>query len=224
MKIIETLKKWNGSDLTRGVYPVVIFVTGWYIVANVYRLMLGQEDIVYVVVWALVPLAFVYLAAKDVKLRFRWSVLSVVGIIMILAFAIFTCLEIASPYFDLASFFLSGLWDHFLWPIAFGLFFLCDLRELSKLFWLMLAPFAFFCLVLGNLCFILHVFFDKLIFPDFPGIFIFWWGVESWEELRALPWPDFVRGLTLLLQELPTFFSTIPIVIFHYLIKSIRKK
>ena len=123
----------------------------------------------------------------------------------------------------LSKLLLSRIMDHFLWPIAFGLFFLCDLRELPKRFWLMLSPFAFFCLVLGNLCFIVHVLFGKFIFPDFPGIFVFWWGVESWDELRALPWPEFIRGLILLLQELPTFFTTIPIVIFHYLIKSIGK-
>jgi len=86
MEIIETLKKRDGTDLTKVVYPIVIFLTGWYIVANVYRLLLGMEDPVYVVVWALVPVAFVYLAVKGVKLKFRWSVLSVVGIIMILVF------------------------------------------------------------------------------------------------------------------------------------------
>ncbi len=224
MEIMETIKKWNDTNLTRIVYPIVIFITGWYVVANVYGLLFGQEDLVYVVVWTLVPAAFVYLAVKGVKLKFRWSFLSAIGIAMILAFALSTCLEIVSPYFDLASFFLTGLWDHFLWPIAFGFFFLCDLRKLPKLFWLMLAPFAFFCLVLGNLCFIVHILFDKFIFPDFPGIFVFWWGVGSWEELRALPWPDFMRGLTFFLQELATFFSTIPIVIFHYLIKSVREK
>jgi hypothetical protein len=222
MEIIETLKKRDGTDLTKVVYPIVIFLTGWYIVANVYRLLLGMEDPVYVVVWALVPVAFVYLAVKGVKLKFRWSVLSVVGIIMILVFGFSAFFEVVSPYFDLASFFLTGLWDHFLWPIAFGLFFLCDLRGLPKRFWLLLAPFAFFCLVLGNLSFILHALLGEAIFG--PGILVFWWGVESWAELKALPRPEFIRGLTFLLQELPTFFTTIPIVIFYYLIKSVRKK
>jgi hypothetical protein len=222
-RILDALGELNGTDLTKVVYPVVIFITGWYIVANVYSLFLGEGDPVYVTVWTLVPVAFLYLAVKGIKLEFRLSALSVIGFVMILAFTSFVFLEAISPYFDLPSFLLTGLWDHFLWPIAFGLFFLCDLRGLPKCFWLLLSPFAFFCLVLGNLAFVTHAFFGKSIIPDFPGILVFWWGVESWEELNALPWPDFLRGLTFFLQELLTFFSTIPIVIFYYLSKSIRE-
>jgi multidrug transporter EmrE-like cation transporter len=224
MRLIETLRDWNGTDLTKVAYPIIIFITGWYIVANLYNLFLGEGDPVYVTVWTLVPVAFLYLAVRGIRLKFRWSALSAIGFIMILAFTSFVFLEAISPYFDLPSFLLSGLWDHFLWPIAFGLFFLCDLRRLPRCFWLMLSPFAFFCLVLGNLAFITHAFFGKSIIPDFPGILVFWWGVESWEELSTLPWPDFIRGLTFFLQELVTFFSTSPAAIFYYLIKGIRRK
>lgn len=221
MKITEALKKWNGTDLTKVVYPIVIFLTGWYIVANVYRF--SELGPIYPVIWTLVPVAFAYLAIKGVKLKFRWSVLSVIGIILIAAFALSVCLEIASPHFDLANFFLTGQWDHFFFPIAFGLFFLCDLRGLPRRFWTMLAPFAFFCLVLANLSMIANVFFDKVTIEGAPGFFGFF-GVTSWAEFNTVPWPVFIRGLSFFLRELLTFFTTLPIVIIYYLIKSGRKK
>lgn len=226
IKIIETLKKWNGTDLTKVVYPIVILLTGWYIVANVYRLLSGKFPLTmipYTVIWGMLPIGFTYLAIKGVKLKFRWSVLSVIGIIIIAAFALSAYLEIASPYFDLHNFFLTGQWDHFFFPIAFGLFFLCDLRGLPRRFWVMLAPFAFFCLVLANLELIANVFFDKVIIEGPPGFFGFF-GVESWAEFNTVPRQYVIRGLGFYLREQLTFFTTLPIVIFYYLIKSVRKK
>lgn len=221
MKIIETLKKWNGTNLTKVVYPIIIFLTGWYIVANVYRLLSGEVDPIYTVIWALIPIAFAYLAIKGVKLKFRWSVLSVIGIILIAVFALSVCLEIASPYFDLADFFLTGQWDHFLFPIAFGLFFLCDLRRLPRRFWVMLAPFALFCVILANLIQIANVFFDKAVIEGAPGFFGFF-GVTSWAEFNIISQQVFIRGLAFYMRELLTFFTLFPIVIFYYLTKSVK--
>ena len=167
-------QKRKGADLSKIVYPTVILITGWYAVVNIYQIFTRQGDIVYTVVWALVPIAFVYLLLTGTKLKFRWSILSLIGMIMAGLFAFFVLLEIFSPHFDRKAFFFSGLWDHYLWPIAFGLFFLCDLRNLPKLFWLLLSPFAFFCLILGNLAFLTHTLFGKSIIPDFPGILVFW--------------------------------------------------
>lgn len=222
MKIIEILKKWNGTDLTKVVYPIVILLTGWYIIANVCRFFTERSltTIPYIVIWSLVPVAFVYLAIKNIKLKFRWSVLSIIGIIMILVFALSVCLEITSPYFNLANFFLTGQWDHFFWPIAFGLFFLCDLRGLPRRFWFMLAPLAFFCL-LPLLSLIANIFFDKYIEGP-PGFFTFF-GVKSWAEFNTVPQQYVVRGLGFFLRELLTFFTIIPIVIWYYIIKSVRK-
>jgi len=227
MKIIETLKKWNGTDLTKVVYPIIIFLTGWYIVANVYRLLFGEwvgqgGMVIYTIVWALLPIGFAYLALKGVKLKFRWSFLSVIGIILIAAFALSVCLEITSQYFDLANFFLTGQWDHFFFPIAFGLFFLCDLRGLPRRFWAMLTPFALFCLV-PNFLVIANVFFDKVIISGCPGFFRFF-GVESLAEFNKVPQQIFIRGMAFYLREQLTFFTTLPIVILYYFIKSMRKR
>lgn len=228
MKIVEALKKWDGTDLTKVVYPIVIFITGWYIVANVYRLLFGEwvgqtEMVIYTIVWTLLPIGFTYLALKGVKLKFRLSVLAVIGIILIAAFALSVYLETMSPYFDLVNFFLTGQWDHFLFPIAFGLFFLCDLRGLPGRFWAMLAPFAFMCLVLGNVSVIGDVFFNKVTMEGPPGFFGFF-GVESWAEFNTVPREIVIRGVAFYLREQLTFFTTLPIVIFYYLIKSRGKK
>jgi len=225
MKKLIFLKKFNGKDLTKIIYPIIIFLTGWYIVANAYRLFTGWPlyMIPYIIIWALLPMGFAYLAIKGVKLKFRWSVLSVIGIILVVAFVLSVCLEIASPYFNLSNFFLTGQWDHFFFPIAFGLLFLCDLRKLPRRFWAMLVPFAFFCLP-ANLSLISNVFFDNVLIDiegveGPPGFFVFF-GVRSWAEFSTVTWEYIVRGLAFYLREQLTFFTTLPIVILYYLLKS----
>ena len=221
MKIIETLKKWNGIDLTKIVYPIIIILTGWYIVTNIYNIFtewnLGMLG--YIIAFTLVPIGFIYLAFKKIKLRFRWSILSVIGIILIVVFLYDAILLFLGPDLKLSEIFLTGQWDHTFFPIAFGLFFLCDLRKMPRKFWFFPLLFAIICLT-PNLNVISNIFYDSWIIPEGPPGFFIFFGVESMAEVSALPQGEFVHGLTEYLQEQLTFFSLFPIVIFYYLIKS----
>ena len=88
-------KKINGTDLSKIIYSIIIFLTGVYIIPNLYKLatewdrapMIVATFLVYVVVFTLVPISFVYLALKKVKLEFKFSFLSVIGIILIVIFS-----------------------------------------------------------------------------------------------------------------------------------------
>ena len=79
------MRELDGLDLSRVVYPMAIAFTGWYIVANVYRLATEWNwaplMIVYTIAWALVPVGFVYITLKGVRLRFKSSILSIIGMI-----------------------------------------------------------------------------------------------------------------------------------------------
>lgn len=215
------ISRLNNIDLTKIIYPITIFLTGFYIIANLYRLPTewnwAPPMIAYTIAWTLVPIGFAYLALKRVRLKFKWSVLSVIGIILIVVFSLEAIGSF--PGAQLSDIFLTGIWDHTFFPIAFGFFFLCDLNELPKRFWLLLLPFALFNII-PNFFVVANVFFNSNILQDIgaPGFFVFF-GVSSWEELHALSNQEFIQGLTGYLTEQLTFFSLFPVVIIYHIFR-----
>ncbi len=218
------IRKLNGGDLSKVIYPIIILLTGLYIIPNVYRLFTewnwGPIYILYTAAFTLIPIGFIYLALKKVKLEFKWSFLSVVGIILIIIF-IHEVTEQYYPGAQLLSFFLTEGWDHISFPIAFGFFFLCDMDKIPKKFWFFLLPFGLLAFSVGNINVIANIFFEKqpIIFGA-PSFFGFFKDVNSWEGLRALPNQEFIFGLREFLHEFLTFFTLFPVVIFYYLFKN----
>ncbi len=223
---LRSLKKFNNTDLTKIIYPIVIFLTGWYSIVNLYRIpttwQWNPPMIIYSIAWALVPAAFVYIALRGVRLKFKWSVLSVVGIIIIVVFTHEAILLFMDTHIPLSQIFLTGQWDHTFFPLAFGLFFLCDLSKIPKRFWLLLLSFAIFNL-LPNLNVIFNLFFDKWVLSHNvesgpPGFFNFF-GAKNWEDVKMLSKQEFMHGLIEYLHEQLTFFTLFPIVIFYHLLR-----
>ena len=80
--IINSIRSLNGKDISNLVYPLAIFFTGWYIISNITRLV-GEWNydlimLVYTLFWGLIPVAFLYSWNKKVKLRFSWSLFSII--------------------------------------------------------------------------------------------------------------------------------------------------
>ena len=65
-----------------------------------------------------------------------------------------------------------------------------------------------------------NVLFDKVLIHHGGAGFFMFFGVESWAEFNMIPQQEFIHGLALYLREQLTFFTTLPIVIIYYLIKS----
>jgi multidrug transporter EmrE-like cation transporter len=216
------ISRLNNTDLTKIVYPITIFITGGYALMNLYTFVTGKRPtapmlIIVAIAFALITVGFVYLALKKVRLKFKWSVLSVIGIILIVVFS-----REAMDIHRL-DFFLTPGWDHTFFPIAFGFFFLCDLSKIPKKFWLFLLPFALLTFILGNAMLILNSIFDRNVFesinaPNYPFAFF---GVNNWEEFHAIPKNsqfigDFIQGF---LHEFLTFFTLFPVVIIYHIVR-----
>ena len=82
-------RKGRSIDLTKIVYPIILFLTWWYILAGIYRIVYvpswsggGANAVAYTILWATIPISFSYAAIRRVKLEFKWSVLSVIGMIL----------------------------------------------------------------------------------------------------------------------------------------------
>jgi len=221
------IKKLNGIDLTWIVYPIVILITGAYALMNLYVFVTGKQPaapmlIIVAISFALITVGFIYLASKKVRLNFKLSFLSVIGIILLVVF-IRESMDVHS-----LDFFLTPGWDHTFFPIAFGFFFLCDLGKLPKKFWFFLLPFALLTFFLGNAFLIFNSIFDRNVFqsinaPNYPFAFF---GVNNWEGFNAIPKNsqfigDFIQGF---LHEFLTFFTLFPIVIFYYLFRKEKDK
>lgn len=216
------LQKLNEIDLTWIVYPIAILITGAYALTNLYTFVTGKQSnalmpIIVAISFALITVGFIYLVLKKVRLNFKLSFLSVIGMILIVVF-IRESMDIHR-----LDFFLTQGWDHTFFPIAFGFFFLCDLSKLPKKFWFFLLPFALLTFFLGNAMLIFNSIFDKNVFqsinaPNYPFSFF---GVNNWEGFNAIPKNsqfirDFINGF---LHEFLTFFTLFPIVIFYYTLK-----
>jgi multidrug transporter EmrE-like cation transporter len=214
-------KKLNSIDLTKIVYPITILITGLYIIPTLYKLATewdwGPAYILYTTIFTLIPVFFICLALKKVRLKFKWSVLSVIGIILIIVFSI----EAKGHFYpgvQFLNFFLTSGWDHTFFPIAFGFFFLCDLSVIPRKLWLFLLPLALMAIITADLNVIANVFFEVNLFPG-PAFFHFF-GVSNWEGLHALSNQQFINGLREFLHEFLTFFTLFPIVIFYYLLRN----
>jgi len=214
------ISRLNNTDLTKIVYPITILITGLYIIPNLYKLATewnwGPTYVLYTTIFTLIPAFFICLALKKMRLKFKWSVLSVIGIILIIVFSI-EAREHFYPGAQLLNFFLTSGWDHTFFPIAFGFFFLCDLSVIPRKFWLFLLPLALMAIITADLNVIANVFFETNIFPG-PAFFHFF-GVSNWEGLHALSSQQFINGLREFLHEFLTFFTLFPIVIIYYLLR-----
>ncbi len=218
-------KRLNEINLTWVIYPIAILTTGVYALINLYNFVAKKQPaapmlIILAIIFALVTVGFIYLALKKIRLNFKLSFLSVVGIILIIVFTH----GIVDYFLGGHSFseFLHIGSDHWLFPIAFGFFYLCDLSKIPKKFWFFLLPFAFFAFFLGNAILIGNSIADRNIFqsinaPNFPFAFF---GVNNWQEIATLSsqqfFSGFIRGF---LEEFLTFFTLFPIVIFYYTLR-----
>lgn len=219
------IKRLNGINLTWIVYPIAILATGLYALINLYNFVTRNQPatpmlIILAIAFALVTAGFIYLATKKIRLNFKLSFLSVVGMILIIVF-VRGIIEYIFRGHSFSDFLLIGS-DHWLFPIAFGFFYLCDLSKIPKKFWFFLLPFAFFAFFLGNAILIGNSIADRNIFqsinaPNFPFLFF---GVNNWEEMHTISsqqlWNGFIDGF---LQEFLTFFTLFPIVIIYYLLR-----
>lgn len=223
------LKTMDSIELTWIVYPITILATGVYVLLNLYNFIAGNQPvapmlIIHSLIFALIPISFIYLAIKKIKLYFKLSFLSVIGIILISIFT-YGIIEYILGNHSFTEFLFIGS-DHWLYPIAFGFFYLCNLDKIPKKFWFFLLPFAFFAFFLGNMILIGNSIADRNIFqsinaPNFPFLFF---GINNWAELHALPTQQFLDGfIDGFLQEFLTFNTLFPIVIFYYLLKKKTK-
>jgi hypothetical protein len=205
----------------------MIFLSGWYFIPNLIRLYTIWDwqlmMIVYTIIWLLLPLSLCFLLIKGVKLRLRWSYISILGIFFIIIFSYIAIISMFRTDIGIINLFFSGWWDHIFFPIVFGLMFLCDLKIFPKWFWGLLLPFAFFNFV-PNLNILSNIFLDSwIIFSGSgegpPGFFSFF-GVNNWFEYSRItnePW--FLWSLGTYIREQLTFFSIIPISIIYHCFK-----
>ena len=230
-KIIISLKKLDNTDISKIAYPLIIFLTGWYIVANFYRLATIWSwfpvMIFYTTAWMLVTIGFIYLYYKKIRLIFRWSLLSIIGIILIIVFTLDAVFLIIDPYIQIEDILLTGQWDHTFFPLAFGLFFLCDFQRIPKKFWYFLLLFAMFNLI-PNLNVISNLVFNKWVLQapgegGPPGFNFF--NVNNWTEFNNLPRDsNFLKSIANYLEEQLTFFTLFPAVVIKNTIKKQENK
>lgn len=225
------MKNLEGTDLSILIYPITIILTGLYLIANISRLFgewnLDMGMVLYTISFTLIPISFIYLSLKRYKLKFRYSILSIIGVILIIVFLYEGIGLFLDPDITLKHILLTGQWDHTFFPLAFGFFFLCDLRKLPKKVWLMLLPFGIFCLI-PNIQVAANLLLNSNLIGNEqgggpPGLFVFF-GVESLEEISKLSQEEFNHGLIEYLHEQLTFFTLFPLTIFYYYKNSNQNK
>jgi hypothetical protein len=209
-------------NLTWIVYPLIISFTGWYTFTSIYRIIFvpswnpGPDVLVYILVWSTIPLAFSYAAIKKVKLEFRWTALSVVGMILALYFLIVAISEFLDPVLSLNDILFTGIWDHTFFPLSFGLLMLCDLNKMPKMFWFILLPMS-----LGNIGGLRALIFGTQN-PNMPSL-MFFFGVESPTQILAIPQDKLMVSLILFLREELGFILLIPVLVCYYFFKNLGK-
>ncbi len=222
-------KHGKSLDLTKIVYPIIISLTGWYILASIYRIIYvpdwnpGAGVIEYVVIWSTVPVAFSYAVIRKVKLEFKWTVLSAVGMILATYFLVVAISEFFNPTISLHGIFFTGIWDHTYFPLSFGLLMLADLNRMPKVFWLILLPMTL--VVVSAISVLSELLFGIYILPPEPNApnLLFYFGVESRAQLLALPQDRLMSSLILFLREELGFLLLIPALVYYYLFKSLWK-
>ncbi|MFX1563084.1 MAG: hypothetical protein ACFFDP_07225 [Promethearchaeota archaeon] len=221
----------NASRTKWIVCSLGIVIFGWYLIANIIRILSDQlygfpMSQIYTTIFALPIIGWVYLLFSEQQLYVRRSALSIyaAGIIAVfLIFAIFFI--ITKPLFEV---FVTGIFDHTFFPIAFGLLCLCDLRKINWPFWALFFPFGIFNFM-PSINVISQVLFDVTVFGfGCPGLFDFFGPtVTSKAELIALFWanyPSILDNLGYYLREQFTFFTLFPFVIVYYLIKAVQNR
>lgn len=129
-------KKGKSLNLTWIVLPTGVLIFGWNMVVYLYRFIfapyLPPEPIgwwVGVILNLVLPTAaFSYALIKRVKLEFKWSALSMVGMIVVVYFGALAAYQLFDPNISKLGLFVPGF-DHTFYPIAFGLIALCDLKK-----------------------------------------------------------------------------------------------
>lgn len=206
----------------------------WYTGASIYRFIAIPSSgpppplLPWVILLFATPTAaFSYALIRKVKLEFKWSALSVIGMIVViyfLAVAIWEFFDPAIPKFDL---FFTGVYDHTFYPIAFGLLALCDLKRMPQTFWAILLVHALIGLppVLDAIS--VFLFNHSLWGGGYttPANFLPWYfNVETKAQLSQLPLDVFMNKLIIALRELLGIMLLLQGMVFYYLYKSFDQK
>ena len=213
----------NDIDLTKIVYPISFFLAAVDVILVFYSSTTWEWTtgiVGYIIAWTLIPLGFAYLFFKGVRLKFRLSILSVAGMIVIIVFAH----EAISLFLRVGLTYVLSHWDHIFLPMAFGFFFLCDLSKLPKRFWLFLLPLAPLAIVTGLNVFANIFFDDWALYGGASGFFSFFGDMRSMSEVLALPEQRLIHGIIEFLHEYLTFFTLFPVVILYYIAKAIKEE
>lgn len=213
----------NNIDLTKIVYPISFFLAAVDVILVFYSSTTWEWTtgiVGYIIAWTLIPLGFAYLFFKRVRLKFRLSVLSVAGMIVIIVFAH----EAISLFLRVGLTYVLSHWDHIFLPMAFGFFFLCDLSKLPRRYWLFLLPLATLAVITNSNIFANIFFDDWALYGGASGFFSFFGDMRSMSEVLALPEQRLIHGIIEFLHEYLTFFTLFPIVILYYIAKAIKEE
>jgi hypothetical protein len=220
------------ASLTKWIVCIIgIVIFGWYFIANIIRILSDQlygfpMSQIYTTIFALPIIGWVYLLFSDRQLNIRRSALSIYAAGIIVVFLIFAAyVMVTKPLYEV---FVSGIFDHTFFPIAFGFLCLCDLRDIDWRFWVPILPFGIFNFM-PTLNVISQLLFDVTIFAfGCPGLFDFFGPtITSKAELITLFWESYPFSLDNLgyyLREQFTFFTLFPFVSVYYFIKSVGKR
>jgi len=214
----------NDIDLTKIVYPISFFLAAVDVILVFYSSTTWEWTtgiVGYIIAWTLIPLGFAYLFFKRVRLKFRLSVLSVAGMIVIIVFAH----EAISLFLRVGLTYVLSHWDHIFLPMAFGFFFLCDLSKLPRRYWLFLLPLATLAVITNSNIFANIFFDDWALYGGTPGFFSFFSTPSNkMSEVLALPEQRLIHGIIEFLHEYLTFFTLFPVVILYYIAKAIKEE
>lgn len=229
-------KKGRSVNLTWIVLPIGVLIWGWYMVATLCRFIFAPPEYppglpigwwVGVILQLVLPTAaFSYAMIKRVQLEFKWSALSIAGMIVVVYFGTLAVYQFFDPTI---SNFSLGTFDHVFYPIAIGLLALCDLKMMPQAFWLILLMYS-----VQNLTVIASAIsslvFNHLLFGSAqptlsPSNFLpFYFGVESRAELASLPLDRIIYGSIIAVREVLFYMVFMQAMNFYYLVESIGKK
>ena len=214
-------------NLTRVVYPLIISLTGWYIFTSIYNMVhvpnwsQGPDVLVHLPM-STISLAFSYAAIKKVKLEFKWTALSVAGMVLAAYFLVVAIAEFFNPVISKYNLFFSGIWDHTFFPLSFGLLMLCDLNKMPKMFWFILLPMSL--AAVGSVRIILTELISGIpaANPNAPSL-MFYFGVKNLTQILAIPQDKLMVFLIIFLREELGFILLLPTLSFYYFFKSLGK-
>ncbi len=231
-------KEGRSLNLTWVVLPVGFLIFGWYTGSNgIYRTIfapyLPPEPILwwvgYSITFVLPFAAFSYALVKRVKLEFKWSALSMIGMILVIYFLTLAIYQFFNPNITKFHLFI-GSFDQTFYPIAYGLLTLCDLKKMPRGFWLILLAHNVVNLTVVASA-ISSLVFNHLLFgyeqavTASPSNFLpSYFGVNNRAELFSLPPAIFMYDLTIAVREVLCAIVVIQAMNFYYLWKGFDKK